>query len=188
MCTPAIARPSLPPGTQLKAGQLMQKSDKSEGKEKKRKQRGQRRAMRFVVDPKRATAVAGRRPFPGSLASLSIWVSSWSAFLSPIFPRRRPARQRDGEAIIVPENSFEDPAAFDHPGGVPNEGANDPTRQSAQDRLKEIAKSEGWAQSESPQAGCTLAPRRARRGIIEAAGIFGGSGGSLGGDAEQRHG
>jgi hypothetical protein len=84
----------------------------------------------------------------------------------------------DERPIIVPQ-SFEDPAYSENPGGIPNPGANaDPSRQSAQDRLKELAKSEGWAQSEANENVAGLLGGQA--GGTEAMGIFAGTGGSLG--------
>jgi hypothetical protein len=85
----------------------------------------------------------------------------------------------DEEPVIIPQ-SFEDPSLSEHPGGIPNPGVGgDPTRESAQDKLKELAKSEGWAQSESTQNVAGLLGGAA--GEAEAAGIFAGMGGSLGG-------
>jgi hypothetical protein len=79
--------------------------------------------------------------------------------------------------IIVP-NSFDDPAYSEHPGGIPNPGlGTDPTRESAQDRLKEIARSQGWSQTESQDVNGLLG---GQSGDMEAAGIYGGMGGSLG--------
>jgi len=83
---------------------------------------------------------------------------------------------KDGETIIVP-NSFEDPSFSEHPGGIPNPGSGDPTRQAAQDRLKELAKSEGWAQNQSMQNVASLLGQNAQ---VEATGIFAGSGASIG--------
>jgi hypothetical protein len=83
---------------------------------------------------------------------------------------------KDGESIIVP-NSFEDPAFSDHPGGIPNPGSGDPTRQAAQDKLKELAKSEGWAQNQTMQNVASLLGQNAE---VEAVGIFAGSGASIG--------
>jgi hypothetical protein len=86
----------------------------------------------------------------------------------------------DEQPIIVPQ-SFEDPAYSETPGGIPNPGANaDPSKQSAQDRLKEIAKSEGWAQSESKDQN-VAGLLGGQAGSTEAMGIFAGTGGSLGG-------
>jgi hypothetical protein len=98
-------------------------------------------------------------------------------FVAYAFYQSTAAKQDD--LIIVPQ-SFEDPALAEHPGGVPNPGAGaDPTRESAQDKLKEIAKSEGWAQTESLDNVAGLLS--GQTGDVDAAGIFAGAGGSLGG-------
>jgi len=49
----------------------------------------------------------------------------------------------DARAIIVP-NSFQDPSFSEHPGTAAPGGGGDPLRQAAQDRLKELARAEGW--------------------------------------------
>ncbi len=87
----------------------------------------------------------------------------------------------DGASIIVP-NSFEDPALSEHPGGIPNQGlGSDPTKVSAQDRLKEIANNEGWAQNNTAQNVTDLLQGQA--GDVDLMGIVRGSGGSTGADS-----
>lgn len=56
---------------------------------------------------------------------------------------------QDKEQIIIPQ-AFTDPSLGDKPGGVPNPGTGgDPSRDAAQDKLKDVLKSDGWAQKES---------------------------------------
>ncbi len=85
----------------------------------------------------------------------------------------------EDQVIIVPQ-SFEDPAYSETPGGIPNPGLNaDPSKKSAQDRLKELAKEEGWAKNDSNKNLSSMLGGAA--GDTEALGIFAGTGGSLGG-------
>jgi hypothetical protein len=51
----------------------------------------------------------------------------------------------DPEPIVIP-TSFQDPGT---PGGVPNPGDQNNNRDPAQDKIKDIAKADGWASSES---------------------------------------
>jgi hypothetical protein len=56
---------------------------------------------------------------------------------------------QDKEQIIIP-SAFADPSLGDTPGGVPHPGTGgDPSRDAAQDKLKDVLKSDGWAQKES---------------------------------------
>jgi hypothetical protein len=85
----------------------------------------------------------------------------------------------EAQVIVVP-NAFEDPAYSEHPGGIPHPGVDaDPTRESAQDKLRELVRSEGWAPTNAPTNVAGLLG--GKTGDSDAVGIFGGSGGSLGG-------
>jgi len=78
---------------------------------------------------------------------------------------------REVKTIIVP-NAFDDPAFSEHPGGPQNPGASgDPTREAAQD-LKQMAKSEGWAQNTSQDVASLVS----NSGTSDVVGIFAGSG------------
>jgi hypothetical protein len=77
-------------------------------------------------------------------------------------------------SIIVP-NSFEDPSFSDHPGAPASGGGGDPLRQAAQDRLRELANSEGWgtAGTEGQSVASLLG------GTGDATGIFRGNGATI---------
>ena len=84
----------------------------------------------------------------------------------------------DRAEIIVP-SSFEDPAFSEHPGGNPHPGQQgDPSQEAAQDRLKELVKSNGWVQNNASQDVTSLL-KGAGEGI-DAQGIFAGAGATVG--------
>jgi hypothetical protein len=80
------------------------------------------------------------------------------------------------QSIIVPQ-SFEDPSYSEHPGGNPNAGAGDPLREAAQDRLKQMLKSEGWTNQHGTQ---DLTALVGNGGDNQALAILAGSGASIG--------
>ena len=75
----------------------------------------------------------------------------------------------EAQAIVVP-NSFEDPSFSEHPGAPAPGNGGDPLRQAAQDRLKDLARTEGWGQSGTQNVSALLG------GGNDAVGIFAGSG------------
>jgi hypothetical protein len=79
------------------------------------------------------------------------------------------------EPIVIP-TSFQDPGT---PGGVPNPGDQNSNRDAAQDKIKDITKSDGWAQSESKTNVSSFLSGAAGEQAADA--IFRGSGGSTGG-------
>lgn len=81
------------------------------------------------------------------------------------------------EPIIIP-TSFSDPGT---PGGVPNPGQLNSNRDAAQDKIKDVLKSDGWAQTESNSASVSSVLSGAA-GEQAADAIFRGSGGSTGGN------
>jgi hypothetical protein len=59
-------------------------------------------------------------------------------------------RSGDDEGPIVIPQSFTDPAlATGTPGGAPHAGEADPTREAAQNKLRDVLKNDGWAKSDS---------------------------------------
>ena len=85
----------------------------------------------------------------------------------------------DKEQIIIP-SAFSDPSLTPGtPGGVPNPGTGgDPSRDAAQDKLKDVLKSDGWAQKESPDNVASML--EGASADSEALFIAAGSGGSVG--------
>ena len=59
---------------------------------------------------------------------------------------KKAINQDDKEPIIIP-TAMADPVGDGRPGGNPNPGAGDPSREAAQDKFKEITKNDGWAQT-----------------------------------------
>jgi hypothetical protein len=78
----------------------------------------------------------------------------------------------EAQAIVVP-NSFEDPSFSEHPGTPAPGNGGDPLRQAAQDRLKDLARTEGWGQSGTANVSSLLG------GANDAVGIFAGSGAAV---------
>ena len=75
----------------------------------------------------------------------------------------------EAQAIIVP-NSFQDPSFSQHPGTAAPGSGGDPLRQPAQDRLKDLARAEGWGDSGASNVSALIG------GTTDAVGIFAGSG------------
>jgi hypothetical protein len=83
------------------------------------------------------------------------------------------------DQLIVIPSSFEDPPLSDHPGGSPHPGMKgDPTRDAAQERLRQVMKSDGWS-SHSKVADAAAMLQGAGE-EINPQGIFAGAGGATG--------
>jgi hypothetical protein len=80
----------------------------------------------------------------------------------------------ESHPIIVP-NSFEDPSFSEHPGTPSAGGGGDPLRQAAQDRLHDLASSEGWGNA--GRGGQSVASLLGGTG--DATGIFRGNGATI---------
>lgn len=103
--------------------------------------------------------------------SVTLNIGFWlvAAFIIYVVPQAFSASQAD--SIIAP-SSFEDPSLSQHPGGGTGAVA-DPTRD-ARDRLKDLARSQGWSQSDSMQNVSEMLG-----GSNQAVGIFAGNGASV---------
>lgn len=65
-------------------------------------------------------------------------------FLMLVFGRGVKSDDDDREAIVIPTAALTD-GNLGPPGGVPNPGTGgDPTRDAAQDKLKDVLRSDGW--------------------------------------------
>jgi hypothetical protein len=75
-------------------------------------------------------------------------------FMMIMFSRKGHRDGEDNDPIVIPTGA---PAEIesDRPAGRPNPGMNDPTREAAQNKFKEITDTDGWAQNQSdtPSAG-----------------------------------
>jgi hypothetical protein len=78
----------------------------------------------------------------------------------------------EAQTIVVP-NSFQDPSFSEHPGTAAPGSGGDPLRQGAQDRLKDLARAEGWGDSGTQNVSAILG------GHTDAVGIFAGSGAAV---------
>ena len=82
----------------------------------------------------------------------------------------------DSDPIVIPSGAPTE-IESDTPAGKPNPGMNDPTRDAAQNKFKEITDSDGWAQNQAdtPSAGVFAGSEGA---VVDVIGL--GTGGSVG--------
>jgi len=82
--------------------------------------------------------------------------------------------EKDREVIVIP-SAFSDPGT---PGGIPNPGTGGGPQDAAQDKVKEVLKNDGWAQTESDSK--TNSFLQGASAENDALFISAGSGGSVG--------
>lgn len=89
------------------------------------------------------------------------------------------AELEGAEPIIIPQSNMLDPS-LGPPGGVPNPGiGGDPTRDAAQDKIKDVLNSDGFAQQQSDNTVASMLEGDAGDAVSLAIGR--GAGGSMGG-------